>query len=259
MNVLLTVLLVLLWVILGLLALVLFVILLTVVLSAIPIKYIAIAAFNDEVNFSFRANYFFGFLRFAFDYHAGVDKIDFRILCFKIGESKKNKKIKKEKIARLTLKKPTKSSVKKKFFSEKKASSKKEGFIKKLVKTYDVLTELQEKTIIKLVFATVKKIGKVFRPKYINVSGVFGFADPCTTGLFCGAYEAVAGMFGIRDKVRLAGDFNAESTVVRLNADVRGSVSVLRIAIPVIWFITRKQMRAFIKKYTLDRKGDFDE
>jgi hypothetical protein len=139
----------------------------------------------------------------------------------------------------------------------KKPPEKKESFFKKMSNTREVLTESQGKIIIKHALTMLKKIFVVLRPKFFEISGVIGFSCPFNTAMFFGAYETLAGMFRFKNNIRLVGDFNSDDTVIRLNADIRGRVSGLRLTLPVIWFITRKPVFSLIKK--MWRKDDKNE
>jgi len=101
----------------------------------------------------------------------------------------------------------------------------------------------------KLAWATAKKLVKMLYPNFFDVWGTIGFYDPAKTGWFIGMYEAVAAFFGIRDNVRIAGDFCAESFTVKLNAEVRGRINIFRMAVPVIRLLIRKPVRNFIRGY----------
>ena len=126
----------------------------------------------------------------------------------------------------------------------------------KLKKIRDILTDPQVKATIKLVLEALKWFGRILWPKYIDISGEVGLADPADTGFLLGAYEAIAAMLRLRRKIRIVGDFTADTTVVRLNIAVKGSISVARLTMPVIWLWTKKPIRAVIRTI---RKGDFNE
>jgi hypothetical protein len=106
----------------------------------------------------------------------------------------------------------------------------------------------------KLGIEALRRIGRVIWPRHLFVSGEVGFADPAATGVFMGAFEALAGAFRLRHRICLSGDFTAESTVVRLKADARGSLSIARLSIPIIWLLLQKPIRAVIRDVL--RKGD---
>jgi len=133
---------------------------------------------------------------------------------------------------------------------------KKDGLFKKIAKAREVLTESQVLTIIKYGFVAFKKIYRVAKPKHIDVFGVVGFSCPFTTGLFFAGYEAVAGLFGLRDTIRLNGDFNTDETVVHLEADISGRASPLRLALPVLQFALRKPVRKQIRKLLRERRNN---
>ncbi|MCL2577522.1 MAG: hypothetical protein FWE27_05670 [Defluviitaleaceae bacterium] len=229
-----------LWILLGLIAALLTLILFVILLSAVPIKYKATAEINESTNISVRVSWFFWLVRFVYENHGGIEKTDFRILFFKIGARKKKNPVRSPEKTAEKISSPEK-------IPEKKPPPKKESVYKSFANLRDVLTESKVKTIIKPLAEVVKKIFKLLYPKHINVSGVMGLPCPFETGLIFGVYETVAGFLNIRDKVRFAGDFNTDVFVFRANAEVRGRVSVFRIAFPVIGLVLKKPVRVVLK------------
>jgi len=108
------------------------------------------------------------------------------------------------------------------------------------------LTYPHRKTIINLGVSALKKLLKVAKPKKFEISGVVGFDDPSHTGLFIGAYEAIAGALMVRQNVRLAGDFSAEGIVFKIDAFAKGRANMARLAWPVLWFALQKPVRGLI-------------
>ncbi|MCL1842822.1 MAG: hypothetical protein FWF79_03335 [Defluviitaleaceae bacterium] len=254
MNVLVSILWVILWIIAGLVGLLLFFILLAVVLIAIPVKYSVDASTGEKTSVLVRASYLFNFVRFTYENNDGTGKNELRIAGFRIKEKKEKKdsaqgrkdSAQESGRAEKTQKSP-KAQKTKAHKKPKTPPPKKEISFNKLSKSYAVLTDSQGKTMIKLTFIAFKKILRVMLPKHVEIWGVVGFSSPATTGIFMGAYEALAGMSGLRSKIRLAGDFNSDSTTIRLNAKVKGSVSVFRMTLPFIWLATRKPVRKLIR------------
>jgi hypothetical protein len=237
-----------LWILVIIFGIILFFLLSIFVVSVIPVKYTGKINTNGKINFYFEAKYFFRFLRFVYVYKEGAGRAAFFVAGIRTGAKKQ---VSKQKVAKTIAKKTV--QIKKTATETKAKSAKKQAcrpeekptsYLKNL---YAVLTDSQGKTIIKLVLVTIKKILLVLRPKYFDISGVVGFSDPSQTGMFFGAYEAVAGIFRIRDNVRLWGDFNTETTVIKTRGEVRGSVSIFRLMLPVASLVLKKPVRKLIK------------
>jgi len=104
-----------------------------------------------------------------------------------------------------------------------------------------LLTKLDINSIISLGIMLLKKLVKRIMPKFFNVRGTVGFDDPCTTGQFIGLYEAVAGATGLREAIKLQGDFSQAS--FEMDFKIKGYFSVASLLVPVIWFIIQKPVR----------------
>lgn len=211
-----------LWIILGLLAL-------PVVLLAVPVKY---SVDSENTNVTVRVTYLLRLVRCTFEYREGTAKTDLRVLFFEIGKKKSKKKQKKQPVMKGDYKKP-----------EKEPPKIKQVLPKKPAKS---LTYAQGKTIIKLVVPVIKKILRRIKPKYIDISGTIGFPCPADTGLFFAAYESVAGIMGLRNKIRLAGEFNTDITIVKISAKIRGKINMLRITLPMLGLLLKKPIRKLI-------------
>jgi hypothetical protein len=216
-------------------------------LAAVPVWYVA--RYDEENNFSFRARYLFA----TYD----LESSEFRIFGIKIGGRKKKsqpppkeKKSFTEKVIEKTFSEIKPEKIKS---EEKKSAKKKESVFKTLADAYELLTDGQVKTIIKPILATFIKLIKIILPKHLYVRGVIGFTCPASTGMFFGAYSIVAEAFNLQKSVCLAGDFNTNETVFRINAKARGSVSALRIAFPIARLLLIKPVRVFI--LNMIRKG----
>jgi len=225
-----------LWVLAAILAVLFGLILLVVLLAAIPVRYTIKAKQDKGTDFFVRVTYLFRIFSVKIFYRNGAQKIDFRIFGIRVGARKRKK-------PPATREKRNVRSDKKKIPAQK--SEEKQAF--NITNLYAVLTELQVKTIIRPVYSTIRKCLRILRPYYIDVSGVIGFGCPFSTGIFFAAYESVAVVCNFRDKVRITGDFDTDEMVVSLNAEVRGKISALRMAIPVIQLILKKPVRKIIK------------
>ena len=117
-----------------------------------------------------------------------------------------------------------------------------------------VISYPNRKVITGLVFKAVKKALKALKPKHFDISGTIGFADPSKTGFLLGLYETLAGLFKIRKHLRLGGNFDTDATVFDLQGDVRGSISILGMTLPILGLWLKKPIRILIKD--LRRKGD---
>ncbi|MCL2225353.1 MAG: hypothetical protein FWB96_10355 [Defluviitaleaceae bacterium] len=229
-----------LWIFLWILIVAAALVLLVLLLSAVPIKYSATAKVDNGTDVSVRVSWLFRLVRFVYENRGGVEKMDFRILFFKINLDEEKPPQPSEKKAA-----PQNSSPDKK--THEIPPEKKENVYETISNSFHVLTESKVKQIIKPVKVAIKKILKLLLPKYIDISGVMGLPCPFETGLLVGAYETVAGMFRLRDKVRFAGDFNTDVLVFRVNADIRGRFSVFQIAIPIIGLVLHKPVRLVIR------------
>ena len=252
MSVILSVLWVVLKIVLWIFAVLVALVFIIVLLTAVPIKYNIVCCTGNKNYLLVKTSYFFKFIRVIYKYCNGKGKTDIYVTFFKVrGRKKRKEKIdceEKEPIEKIISEKIAAVEKKTENKSQKKSSTKKESFIKRFTNFRAALTEMQVKTIIKHIFTAMKKILRGLRPKYFEISGVVGFSDPFKTGMILGAYEAVAGMFRLREKIRITGNFNAEKIDIRLKAELRGKVNIFRMTIPIIWLITRKPVFALIKK-----------
>ncbi|MDR0271921.1 MAG: hypothetical protein LBI27_01195 [Clostridiales bacterium] len=243
---------VLLWIVAAISAFVL----LIIILLAIPIKYNVAASYDEKKTFlNLNASYLFNFLRVSYKYKNGRDKLVFQIAWFKFGTKKKKKPKKiissrEEIIPQEKIIPPEKTEKPPELKKETPVEEKKteESILKKFKGAYDVLTEIQVKTMIKYVFTALKKIAVLLRPKYFDA--VSGFESPVTTGVVIGRVDAAAGMFRFQN-FRIAGDFNAEAFNARVK--MRGNINILRLSLPMIRLATRKPIFALIIKML--RKG----
>jgi hypothetical protein len=200
----------------------------------VPIKYIVVADVAEKTNVYVRVSWFFRAVRFIYENNDGIEKSEFRVFFFRIGKRKKKPRPQKKSSSKTIS--PAPQKIEEKFTKESPS------------KFLHVLTDSNVKTIIKPIMATAKKILRLMMPKYLDISGTVGLPCPFETGLLFGTYETLAGIFGIRNKVRFAGEFNTDVFVFNMKAKVRGKASVLRMAVPVIGLVMQKPVRIFIKE-----------
>jgi hypothetical protein len=110
-----------------------------------------------------------------------------------------------------------------------------------------LLTYPNLKIIMGLFYRCLKKYAKILLPKRFNLQGVVGTGDPYYTGLLLGAYEAVAGCFRFRQRVRLTGDFY--NRVCNIDLNVSGHISIAAALWPMLWLYLHKPVRVIIKQY----------
>jgi len=236
------------WILLIILGLLLLIIVLTFVLLVAPIRYEVKASIGERATAKVKVSYFFRLIYFVYEYNDNMGTPTLRILGFRkktdfIGSKPLNDNASKNKIKQKTKKYPNKKEENE---TEAHENTEKFGFGQIIDSIRIVLTYPHRKTIMDLSFRALKKTGKVLKPKKLNISGIIGFEDPASTGFFMGAYECLVGMFKVRECIRLSGDFNALSTVVRLEIFVKGSVSGLRLTWPLLWLAWQKPIRGLI-------------
>ena len=237
-----------LWLLLGILALVVAIMLLIIILLAIPIRYDVRATTGEDAgNTAFvKVSYLLRLVRMVYEYRDGVGKFKVKVLFFTLG-----KKRKKGGTVGVVSVRPnisprsgdSKTSGLLRFARNDELPPKKDFF--KTINT--VLTYPNRKIIIDLMLQTAKKMLKILKPKRFLVTGTVGFSDPSTTGLFVGACEAAVEYFDIRKNVQLGGNFDTSKTEARLKINVKGSVSIARMALPIIRLWLKKPIRTLIR------------
>ena len=221
--------------------------LLVLLLFCFPIRYRVFAKFDESKDVRVKVSYLFGLVRLKYFQQNGKNDASLWIffLRFRSKAKQENNLSQNEKTADIVSfaqKKVEKYAIDKEIKSENMWMSLK-----------DILTFGEIKTIIMDSFKTVKKLLVTVRPKFIDIEGAFGREDPADTALLYGGYEALAHTLGIRKNVRLLPVFGNVSEVLRLRVDVRGSVNIYRIIIPVARLLLSKPI------WDLILKGDSDE
>lgn len=237
---------VILWVLLGILALLVAMILLIILLSFIPIKYSVNATVGNENSTLVRVSYLFPLIIFVYENKKSKEVSYVRIIGFRKKlnvETKEffdNNNEATEATIDINAEKTTKKT------NEKPKKDEKFSINDIIEPIKVVLTYPHRKTIMELCKRALKKIAKVLKPDELHVSGVVGFDNPASTGLFFGAYEALCGALGIRKHVQLDGDFEASANTVSLKIFTRGNVRVAQLVWPIIWLVLKKPVRTVI-------------
>ena len=239
------------WILFGILALVaLPLVLLAIIFMAIPVRYKVDASTGrgDQNTVHVRATYLFGLARITHEYLNGEGATKVRIFGIPL-RKKKQQQANSETPNKRKLAKESKKA--KKAAKPKTPDKPKRTIIERLKGIKDnvsmVLTYPNRKTIIDLVKKMLKKQWKVLKPKKFNISGEVGFTDPSQTGFLFAAYGVVAEFLNIRKHIQLIGNFDTPNTVVMLDIYVRGSVSAIRVVLPILNLVRKKPMRKLIK------------
>jgi len=240
-------------------------VLIVILLCIVPIRYSVNAEFSEKTNAIAKASYLFGAVRVLYRYKDGEGHVKWRVFGFPLSFKKtsKTKQNKEDASEASTAKKAEQteitpgSTIPGEKQEEKSAEKPKAGVYKKLKSAKAYLTSTQGKTIIKLALEASKRLFITLMPKHLNIQGSVGFSNPADTGLFIGAYEAIAGVAGVRDSIRLRGDFDTDKTVIQIILSARGSLSIARLSKPALWLLTKKPIRTGIM--ALLRKEDSDE
>ena len=214
------------------------VLLLVLLLLCFPIKYRIFANIHETKDIDVKVSYLFGLVKFSFAKVGNELTTVMRILFIKFkGKNISKQDGKKSDIFSFIQENIEKSSIDKDDVPKKTLSGLK-----------DILTFGSIKTIIKDSFKTIKKLLAAMRPKFIDIEGEFGRADPSDTALLYGGYEAVTHMMDIRDNVRLRPVFGNDAEVLRLRVDVRGRLNIYRFIFPIVGLLLSKPIRNLILK-----------
>ena len=256
-----------------------FILLLTIVLCLGRIKYRVDAHVGNDKTAYVEISYLFRLVNFVAEYRDKKFENHTRVAWMKFGEKKPRKKKKRK--SKVTVPNgdeqkahniaahigPSEESITPKSQpagktmpsdienSEPEQKEKKDR-LKPLKQAKAVLTYPDLKTIIGLCFQCLQKFIKALKPKRLDISGIIGFDDPCTTGWFMGAYEAAAGTAQLRHKIRLLGSYHEKA--LQLDIEAKGRTSLWGLLWPFIWLYLHKPIRVAIHEHIL-REEDLDE
>jgi ribosomal protein L14 len=205
-----------------------------------PLTYTVSGRINEaNATVSGAAAWLFRFIRVTFGYAKAFNSKTY-IAGFEVKKKPMSDKKRKPAVVR-------KTAIKK-----QKAAEKKNSLFTRFNTLSAVLTDPDSKIIMSFVLEYIMKSIRNIKPKHLRVEGVFGFNDPSVTGCLLGAYEALAGYYGLRSVIRLNGEFN--HPVLRLDWEVRGWVSVFSLAGPLIWLVSRKAVFNALVKWVRKKR-----
>jgi hypothetical protein len=229
------------------------IILLLLILLIIPIRYRVKFTKQDAARAHVRVSYLFGLVRYIYRYEHGAGVGQLYILFFRAG----GRKARDKKQPAQAEEKPQAPTPPADTPPEKppapEAPKPKVSLWQKIKQAKEALTDGRIKFIIKHAFAALRKFFRVLLPRKLCVRGVFGFSCPATTAFAQGTFEIIAAFTRLRRRRRiqidLAGDYLAEEATFRGEVFASGSVSVMRLAMPFLWLLTKKEVRNLIKDF----------
>ncbi|MBE6062918.1 MAG: DUF2953 domain-containing protein [Clostridium butyricum] len=122
-----------------------------------------------------------------------------------------------------------------------KNNSKKKNKIEKFRKRIQIT-----KKLISVCYEYFKDIINIIKPKYINISGVYGFFDPSITGIICGIISIINCAIPY-SFINVEPDFEEEKCDIEVN--VSGRIVLCTILFRTLKFILNKEVRKnFFKK-----------
>jgi len=226
-----------------------FVLLVLTVLCIGKIKYRVDARTCEEKYANIEVSYLLRLIRFAYVYRDGEGASRIRIAGFSLGDEEPGKK--KPKSASKRSSHDKKATKKSKRTRDKDAGTSSEEEKKDrpnpLKQAKAVLTYPDRKIIMNLCFRCLGKFFKALKPKHLDIYGVIGFDDPCTTGWAMGAYEAAAGITGLRHKIRLVGCYHEKA--MDLAIQTHGRTRLWGLIWPFVWLYLQKPIRTVLHKH----------
>jgi len=263
-----TVLWVLLFIVLGLIALVWSIVIIAIILLAIPIRYRFSAKYGGEegTQLFVKASYLFGLVGIVSEHKDGEMQTKIRVAWRTLKNKDKPAAEKKAKVAvnaenfnisvtpdivNITPADTAPEEKKKEPLREKLARYKEKYENIKAIAN-DIWTYPDRKLITSLTLRALKSMWRAIRPKHIKITGTIGLSDPANTAYIMAIYAIVAEFLQVQRWVRIAANF--EAPVIQVNAYVKGSCSILRLLLPIIWLTIKRPIRKLIK-ILLFRKG----
>jgi len=243
-------------------SLVALVLLLITVICHGKIRYRVNASIGDDKMANVEVSYLMRLVHFVLVYRDGELDNRVRIAWMKIGEEKPHKRKRKSKSAEAKDDVRKESDYANKDAGSISASKSKpppdgdgspeageKDRLKPLKQAKAILTYPDRKIIMSLCLRCLKKFVRALKPKYLDVYGVIGFDDPCTTGWAMGTYEAAAGIMQLRHKVRLYGNYQEKALELAIKAE--GRTRVWSLIWPFIWLYLHKPIRKVVHEHLL--------
>jgi len=122
---------------------------------------------------------------------------------------------------------------------------------------YEIVHHPDRKRIPRWIWRAVKKTIKRLKPKRIEIAGSVGFADPATTAQLVGGINVFAIIWQWQDYIRVKPKFDIDTTEINLCINVKGSISIAKIASPTLWLGIKLGVLMLFRKIQnkITRKG----
>ena len=130
--------------------------------------------------------------------------------------------------------------------ADEKEEKEKKDRLKPLKQAKAVLTYPDRKIIMSLCGRFLQKLLRALKPRHLDIHGVIGFDDPCTTGWAMGSYEAIVGVTGLKPHIRILGSYFEKA--LRLDINTHGRTRLGSIIWPFLWLALQKPVRKLIRK-----------
>jgi len=234
-----------LWILVGLLALAGLIILIAFILITVKVRYKVIANIGDTTKADVKITYLLGLVGITLSYNDNEIKYVLRVAWLRFKGDFGEIDVKDVKVDKKREEKQRKKNVKIEKSLKKKKPIKSRA--EPLMQVKAALTDPDTKIIIGLGFRALWKVVRALKPKKLSVVGIVGFEEPHVTGWVMGAYEALVGMLGLRQYVRLTGDFTQKALYLDIQA--RGGFRIIRFLWIGLWLYLHKKVRLFLRKY----------
>ncbi|MCL2378570.1 MAG: hypothetical protein FWC77_05520 [Defluviitaleaceae bacterium] len=219
---------------------VLLLIIIAIVLCLGRIRYRVDAQVGSKNEASVKVSYLMKLVQFALVYSSGNQNIHIRIAGIRLGGKSAKKKRKAATVKTIEPPPPEEPP------PPKPEKEEKTDRISPLSQVKAALTYPNRKIIMSLCLQSLGKFVRALRPKHLDISGVIGFDDPCTTGWAMGAYEAAASVAGVRSKVRILGNYIEKA--LELDIAAEGNTRLWGLVWPFIWLYLRRPIRLFLRE-----------
>lgn len=103
-----------------------------------------------------------------------------------------------------------------------------------------------------LAIKTLKRLWRALCPKHIRINATIGLSNPADTAYMMAAYAIAMEFLQLQEKVCITASFNEPA--MQIDANVKGSISAMRLILPVLLLILQRPVRKLIK-ILLFKKG----
>ena len=216
-------------------------IILLLILAA-PFTYNASVAKREKTSVDVRARWFYGIIGVKYRYKNNTADNQLYFLNWKIHNADRREGHKTVHKPDEKKRKPEEPGTKIKKTYVKKTPERPETKSNPLAELihYPAKKELLEKTLL-----LSKRLFKIIKPKYFNLSGEIGFESPHHTGYLLAALGIARGLKGINIDVTP----NMEDSVFDFDLNARGYVTLLGLCIPFAAYALSRPVRRAIGKY----------